>query len=671
MFKRGKVIYVEGKVVHLEFEGNVTKVSRDRVIKEVEEEEDAQVPQVDQHQEAQPAQLDQPKDKRVSFQLEGEHDGLRRTRPKPHSVIEFVWNTGEKQKARVKFLGKKDGKQHNLMALATQDDVIQLDIQQDILGWRYVEDPSNEARHAEHMLFGQAELVDCFVQILSKEEQKLPDCQEAMQQELKKFYEMEAVRETHYEGQPLVPMNWVCTKKNDPAKGVEIKARLTVRGDLEKGDARTDSPTVKKESIKLLLAITAVNKWQLSSVDIKSAFLQGICPDRTIFLKPPAEAGVQGIWSLHRPIYGLKDASRLWYKALSAKFKQWGYGTLVGDRAFFYLKEAGELKCIVACHVDDLCLSGEQQTLEKLIADISDAFQVSKIEFDHFKYTGMQISQDESSIILSQSEYVSKLKPMRIYSAEQYEKLTSEDILELKRVIGSINWACQVTRPDLSFDCLDLSLQMDEARKSKCNQANKLIQRAVNYTYEIKLNKAPNIDLGHQILIFADAAHTNKISKKFSTEGRIIFWRVDQSVYPISWKAKKLDKVANSTKSAETLALLNAFDEGIALADKIKDLIGDRPKVIAFTDNNGLKESIYSYKSVTEQRMERPVESMRQCIEDRELDILKWIGTEFMLADVFTKTGASFSFLRQILTSGQITHAQMEKFMSQSCGEDK
>ena len=42
-----------------------------------------------------------------------------------------------------------------------------------------------------------------------------------------------------------------------------------------------------------------------------------------------------------------------------------------------------------------------------------------------------------------------------------------------------------------------------------------------------------------------------------------------------------------------------------------------------------------------------------------------------MLADVFTKTGANFYPLTQILVSGKLSHTELENLMSQSCGEDK
>ena len=122
-------------------------------------------------------------------------------------------------------------------------------------------------------------------------------------------------------GQPTIPTNWVLTKKvGDGKKNGDFKARLTVRGDMEQGDSKTDSPTVNRESVKLAMALAAANNFEIATLDVCAAFLQGVCPDRTIFLRPPPEVGTDKIWVLRKPAYGLKDASRLWYKALRIFF---------------------------------------------------------------------------------------------------------------------------------------------------------------------------------------------------------------------------------------------------------------------------------------------------------------------------------------------------------------
>ena len=54
------------------------------------------------------------------------------------------------------------------------------------------------------------------------------------------------------------------------ADGVNtIKARLCLRGDQEKAEFRTDSPTVRKSSINLFFMLAAKNKWKIKTSDVK------------------------------------------------------------------------------------------------------------------------------------------------------------------------------------------------------------------------------------------------------------------------------------------------------------------------------------------------------------------------------------------------------------------
>ena len=76
------------------------------------------------------------------------------------------------------------------------------------------------------------------------------------------------------------------------------------------GEIEKDSPTCSHESIRIILAILAHRHWELHSMDVKTAFLQGQRMDRDVYIKPPKEAKCSGIlWRLNKCVYGLADAS--------------------------------------------------------------------------------------------------------------------------------------------------------------------------------------------------------------------------------------------------------------------------------------------------------------------------------------------------------------------------
>ena len=105
-------------------------------------------------------------------------------------------------------------------------------------------------------------------------------------------------------GQQCISLRWVMKEKVVSEKKI-IKARLCARGFKEEQNFRTDSPTCSREGLRLSCCIISSNQWTLNSLDVKTAFLQVLCP--------PKEANTNKIRNLQKCIYGLADASRYWY----------------------------------------------------------------------------------------------------------------------------------------------------------------------------------------------------------------------------------------------------------------------------------------------------------------------------------------------------------------------
>ena len=75
-------------------------------------------------------------------------------------------------------------------------------------------------------------------------------------------------------GQKPLSVRWVITEKIK--EGIShVKARLLVRGFEEQwcADDSRDSPTCTKDSFRIVLTLCSAMKWQVRSLDIKSAFL--------------------------------------------------------------------------------------------------------------------------------------------------------------------------------------------------------------------------------------------------------------------------------------------------------------------------------------------------------------------------------------------------------------
>ena len=107
---------------------------------------------------------------------------------------------------------------------------------------------------------------------------------------------------------------WVITEKYKEGEKF-VKARLVARGFEEDqiNDIRKDSPTCGKDSLRLSLTLFVSMDWQIHSLDVKSAFLQGNAIEREVYIIPLREVNTNKLWKLNKTVYGLADASRTWY----------------------------------------------------------------------------------------------------------------------------------------------------------------------------------------------------------------------------------------------------------------------------------------------------------------------------------------------------------------------
>ena len=98
-------------------------------------------------------------------------------------------------------------------------------------------------------------------------------------------------------GQKAITCRWVITERIVEGRKI-IKARFVARGFEEQFEERTDSPTCSKENLRLALEIISMKRWELKSMDVKAAFLQGDPIERDVYLIPPPEADTNKEWKL-------------------------------------------------------------------------------------------------------------------------------------------------------------------------------------------------------------------------------------------------------------------------------------------------------------------------------------------------------------------------------------
>ena len=203
----------------------------------------------------------------------------------------------------------------------------------------------------------------------------------AKEAELQSWQQNSVYEEVLDNGQKCLSVRWVCSMKDVGNGTLKPKARLVARGYEEK-DKHIDkeSPTVGKDSLRVLLSTVSNKGWKLRSIDIKTAFLQGEEIRREVFVKPPVEANCTAnhIWKLKKSVYGLTDASLQWYSSIKKFMLSVGGKMSKLDSALFIWHNGKDLLGVIAVHVDDLLCAGTADFEGSVLTQLRKTFLIGK-----------------------------------------------------------------------------------------------------------------------------------------------------------------------------------------------------------------------------------------------------------------------------------------------------
>ena len=487
---------------------------------------------------------------------------------------------------------------------------------------------------------------------------------EAKELEIKKFGEFEVYKEVKDTGQSVVSSRWIITEKDS-----KVKARLVARG-FEENYPRSDAPTINKTSLRLLFTIATSKRWQLESLDITAAFLQSEEISRDVYLKPPADIRKNGIiWKLRKPVYGLGDSARKWYLTLSEYLKERCIMSKL-DKCVFKQMENGKLQGIVVTHVDDLLYAGTAKFQKEIIAGIRKKFKISRMNAGIFTYLGWNVHQELETIKIDQRNYGDTIQPIEISSTRIKEVdsiLNEEEKKNYQGQLGKLLWLSGQSRPDLSFDTLELSTYANKPCIKHVKVLNKVVKKIPGgpqcLSYRAMDLEKENI----QIIFYSDASVGNLFTESGnqadSGRGYLVFVSNGKTANLVDWSSRKIKRVVHSAFAAETLACNDGMGAAIYVRQILSEILYGDPKlrvipIHGFIDSNQLLQSIQSTKQCEEKRLRLDVSEIQECVERGDIESITWVPTQKMLADCLTKKGANSEDLCRVIETGLFQNSQ-------------
>lgn len=205
-------------------------------------------------------------------------------------------------------------------------------------------------------------------------------------------------------------------------------------------------------------------------MDAKSAFLNGNL-NKEIYMKIPqgVEAGKDEVWLLHRSLYGLKQASREWYKWVWERLEEMGFIQSDSDRGVFVKFTEGLM--IVAVYVDDFLIFSPDYKLVRWVkkslskrfemTDLGDARWILQMSIER-----KCLDTGERMLSISQERYIEEIlehhgmancNPAKtpMIANQQLPVLNKPhpdvNVNEYQRCIGGLMYLMVCTCPDIAY----------------------------------------------------------------------------------------------------------------------------------------------------------------------------------------------------------------------------
>ena len=418
--------------------------------------------------------------------------------------------------------------------------------------------------------------------------------QEGMKKEFtdfhnRKVWEFVPKREVP-DGRKILGSKWVYKKKRS---GI-YRSRLVAKGYNQiPGVDFTESfaPVVSDATMRIVLTMMLVFKWDYRVLDVETAFLEGKLEEE-IFMEIPEgleeyfglPEGVSKethVLRLNSSMYGLIQAARCFFKELSGYLiNQCNFIKSEADQCLLY-KRSDLGVSVILVYVDDDGCFGDRAALDDAERAIKARFSIKRVD-NLEDYLGCKITVQEKSdgtrrAWVTQPDILAKLYKKyndeigdRNYSTpgtpgfvvvrskeeDAGVMLDKESQSDYRSGVGTLLYLLKHSRPELSNCVRELTKVLDGAKLRDQKEMFRVIRFVLN-TVNLGLKLDPKLEFdedGNLILYLegiSDSAWASDLDNRRSITGYILYFMG----CPIIWKSKAQVGVTQSSTECEYVSL--------------------------------------------------------------------------------------------------------------------
>ena len=360
---------------------------------------------------------------------------------------------------------------------------------------------------------------------------------------------------------------WVFTIKYNLDGTVErYQSRLVAQGYTQQEGLDlmdTFSHVAKRTSVKLLLSLAAAKGRRLTQMDVSNAFLHGDLDEEIYMSLPQGYTPAPGVvlppnlvCRMRKSLYGLKHASRQWYKRFSSVLLGANFVQSPADNTLF-VRSTSTSFIAVLVYVDDLLIANnDDDSLEQLHALLRSEFKIKDLGPARF-FLALEIARNTTGITFSQRKYaldlladtgflVSKPCAVPMDPSLPMSKDTGvllPDATPYRELIGRLLYLT-ITRPDITFAVHRLSQFLSAPTDVHMQAAHRILRY-------LKSNPGQGLfyasDSETCLNAFVDADWATCPDTRRSVTGFCIY--IGKSL--VSCKSKKQQIVSRSSTEAE------------------------------------------------------------------------------------------------------------------------
>jgi hypothetical protein len=420
---------------------------------------------------------------------------------------------------------------------------------------------------------------------------------------------------TANERRTIIPSKLFTVEKYSPTGAfIKFKSRWVVGGHKEVYMQDTSSPTIRTETMNLVLNVVVSKSMKICTADVTAAFLEAPITGHRVHVRldkgttelicsadskfKPYVSKDQLVVELKRAVYGLKEAAIRWYETIHHILCEIGYKKSQYD-ACLYTKHDS----IIIIHVDDMLICAASDHVQR---DVTTSLQkhlrritVTKETNGIVEYLGLVLTRvpGDRSIIVTQPAFVKQL--MESFNLEknklediceipytgslfETERTREEspplsDVTQYRSDVMKFQFLTK-SRPDIKLVIAYLTTKMEHPSE---NDRKKLIRLAkyINGTRLLGVKIAPS---SMQIYCSADAAHAVHNDLKGHTGVTLSVGKGNGLVYS---QSKKQSLTAQSSTEAELIALNTAARECVVARGIMAELGAPQGPVAVEQDN--------------------------------------------------------------------------------------